>query len=206
VGYSLRLIGDIEVARKMPSNAQVAYAESLATGINRNDQWAIADSIGGLAAVASLNGDNALAARWLGAAEARYRRLLIGLPPPDQPTYHLLQEQLERSLPSEALEAEKIAGRNLTLDEIQAALPSLDPNTNVQSDQSVTEPHLPALTSREHQILRGITEGKTNREIAATLFISPRTVSWHVENILAKLGVESRTAAAIRATRRPSVD
>lgn len=51
------------------------------------------------------------------------------------------------------------------------------------------------LTQRELQVLRILSTGKTNREIAADLFISERTVDRHVSNIFAKLQVSSRTAA-----------
>jgi len=44
-----------------------------------------------------------------------------------------------------------------------------------------------------------VAAGKTNAEIAAILAISPRTVQKHLEHIFQKLGVETRTAAAIRA-------
>ena len=52
------------------------------------------------------------------------------------------------------------------------------------------------LTKREIDVLRLVAQGHTNKEIAAQLFIGPGTVATHVVNILAKLGVESRTAAA----------
>jgi DNA-binding NarL/FixJ family response regulator len=55
---------------------------------------------------------------------------------------------------------------------------------------------LSILTSRELEVLRSLAAGRTNREIAAELFISDKTVSVHVSNILAKLGAGSRTAAA----------
>jgi DNA-binding NarL/FixJ family response regulator len=55
---------------------------------------------------------------------------------------------------------------------------------------------LAALTAREREILTLITAGATNREIAGTLVISPKTASVHVSNILRKLGAASRTEAA----------
>jgi len=55
---------------------------------------------------------------------------------------------------------------------------------------------LAGLTSREHEVLRLLVAGRSNREIAAALFISPKTASVHVSNILAKLGASSRTEAA----------
>jgi DNA-binding NarL/FixJ family response regulator len=51
------------------------------------------------------------------------------------------------------------------------------------------------LTSRELEVLRRVAAGKTNRDIAAELFISEHTVARHVQNIFAKLDVSSRTAA-----------
>ncbi|HTR00480.1 MAG TPA: response regulator transcription factor [Candidatus Acidoferrum sp.] len=52
------------------------------------------------------------------------------------------------------------------------------------------------LTARESQVLFWISNGKTNREIAEILGMSPRTVNKHLEQIFPKLGVENRTAAA----------
>ena len=51
------------------------------------------------------------------------------------------------------------------------------------------------LTARELEILRGIAAGKTNKVIAAELFVSERTIDRHVSNILTKLAVPSRVAA-----------
>jgi DNA-binding CsgD family transcriptional regulator len=55
---------------------------------------------------------------------------------------------------------------------------------------------LPRLTPREREILDLVAEGKTNAEIGETLWVSPGTVRRHVENVFAKLGVHTRTAAA----------
>jgi DNA-binding CsgD family transcriptional regulator len=55
---------------------------------------------------------------------------------------------------------------------------------------------LRGLTAREHEVLLLLAAGRTNREIAAELFIAPKTASVHVSNILAKLGAASRTEAA----------
>jgi DNA-binding NarL/FixJ family response regulator len=56
-----------------------------------------------------------------------------------------------------------------------------------------------ALTARELDVLRLVTEGRTDREIAEVLFVSRRTVNTHVANILAKLGVATRRDAVERA-------
>ncbi|MGJ4898115.1 MULTISPECIES: response regulator transcription factor [unclassified Bradyrhizobium] len=56
------------------------------------------------------------------------------------------------------------------------------------------------LTTREGEVLSWLSKGKTNRDIAQILGLSPRTVDKHLEQIYAKLGVENRTAAAAVAT------
>jgi signal transduction histidine kinase/DNA-binding CsgD family transcriptional regulator len=57
------------------------------------------------------------------------------------------------------------------------------------------------LTPREIDVIQLLAEGLSNKEIARLLFISPRTVNFHLDNIYSKLGVSSRTEAAIYALR-----
>ena len=59
------------------------------------------------------------------------------------------------------------------------------------------------LTPREREVLRWIAAGKTDRQVAAILGASVRTVQKHLENIYVKLGVENRTAAAMRFAKLP---
>lgn len=64
-------------------------------------------------------------------------------------------------------------------------------------------PEVP-LTPRETEVLSWLAKGKTNRDIADILGMSPRTVNKHLEHIFEKLGVETRTAAAALAARMQS--
>jgi LuxR family maltose regulon positive regulatory protein len=64
---------------------------------------------------------------------------------------------------------------------------------------STKRPRNALLTPREQEVLGLITQGLTNREIAKTLFVSEATAKVHVRHILEKLGVRSRTEAALRA-------
>ncbi|MBR8663166.1 response regulator transcription factor [Bacillus paralicheniformis] len=57
------------------------------------------------------------------------------------------------------------------------------------------------LTKREKDVLLEITKGKSNKEIAASLFISEKTVKTHVSNLLSKLGLSDRTQAALFAVK-----
>jgi DNA-binding CsgD family transcriptional regulator len=57
------------------------------------------------------------------------------------------------------------------------------------------------LTARETEVLRLVAEGRSNRQIGAALYISPKTAGVHVSNIMTKLGVSSRTEAAAVAHR-----
>lgn len=73
----------------------------------------------------------------------------------------------------------------------------------VRSEARTPEGAVPApanseLTARERDVLRWVAAGKTDRQIAATLGASHRTVQKHLEHIYVKLGVENRTAAAMR--------
>jgi DNA-binding NarL/FixJ family response regulator len=60
---------------------------------------------------------------------------------------------------------------------------------------------LKSLTEQERRILEYVAEGLTNREIAAKMFLAEKTVKNYVSSLLAKLGLERRTQAAVLATR-----
>lgn len=63
------------------------------------------------------------------------------------------------------------------------------------------DPRLASLTPQERRILDLIAEGRTNRQIAETMFLAEKTVKNYVSNLLAKLGMERRTQAATFAAR-----
>jgi DNA-binding CsgD family transcriptional regulator/tetratricopeptide (TPR) repeat protein len=75
------------------------------------------------------------------------------------------------------------------------------PLTQDAQPQDAPPDGLATLTEREREVLGLLAEGRSNREIAATLFIAPKTASVHVSNILGKLGAASRNEAAAIARR-----
>jgi NarL family two-component system response regulator LiaR len=78
----------------------------------------------------------------------------------------------------------------------------LSPRAAARLMREVRTPESPeALTEREIDVLRLLARGQSNKEIARSLTIGEKTVKTHVSNILAKLGVPSRTQAALYAVR-----
>ena len=73
--------------------------------------------------------------------------------------------------------------------------------TDAGSAPAASRLEVAALTPRETEVLSWLAKGKTNRDIADILGMSPRTVNKHLEHIFEKLGVETRTAAAALASR-----
>ncbi len=100
------------------------------------------------------------------------------------------------ALPDDTFHAAWTRGTAMTMDDaIEYALQ--EDSTLSLASEYVTS----TLTRRELDVLRLLVDGRSNQEIAADLFISPNTVATHVANIMNKLGVESRTAAATYAIR-----
>jgi DNA-binding CsgD family transcriptional regulator len=100
-------------------------------------------------------------------------------------------EQARRHIPLTTVIAD--LARRARIDIDQPITPTID------STGSSTTPF--ALTDRELAVLRLLGDGLTNKETGAALFISPKTASVHVTNILRKLGVSTRALAATVAAR-----
>lgn len=93
-----------------------------------------------------------------------------------------------------------------TVRRVAAGQSMLDPGVTAQVLERLrsgpkTDHSLDHLTSQEHRILELIADGMTNRQIAGELFLAEKTVKNYVSSVLAKLGLESRTQAAIFATK-----
>jgi non-specific serine/threonine protein kinase len=160
-----------------------------------------ADVLIELAAVQAERGDYARAARWCGAAAAYMDSIAQPLSPVGRPDHDLVVAAARNRLGEAAFRAVYAAGRNLPLDEaIAEAVAVVGQDAAIAEVADRGDAQRP-LSPREVDVLRLVAEGRPDKEIAAALGISPRTVGRHVGAILAKLGVESRAAAAARAVR-----
>lgn len=77
---------------------------------------------------------------------------------------------------------------------------------NLSNKESNEKNLLEQLTKRELDVLKEIARGKSNKEIASTLFITEKTVKTHVSNLLAKLELADRTQAALFAVKNQLVE
>ncbi|TBL67918.1 response regulator transcription factor [Paenibacillus thalictri] len=110
---------------------------------------------------------------------------------------------LKTSRASEIAQAIRAAVKGQPILESQVASKIM--NRFRQPAKSQILPH-EELTDREMEVLRLIAAGKSNQDVADELFIGIKTVKFHVTNILAKLGVEDRTQAAIYAFKHGLVE
>ena len=95
-----------------------------------------------------------------------------------------------------------------TVRRVAAGQSMLDPAVTAQVLERVrsgpkADPALQQLTDQELRILELIGEGMTNRQMAETMFLAEKTVKNYVSSMLAKLGLESRTQAAIFSLKHP---
>jgi ATP/maltotriose-dependent transcriptional regulator MalT len=95
----------------------------------------------------------------------------------------------------EALRAARDTADALGADALRPEIENLARRARLDLVPAEEEP-VPGLTAREAEVLALLSSGRTNRQIAETLFISERTVGVHVSRILRKLGVPNRGAAA----------
>lgn len=107
----------------------------------------------------------------------------------------------DRSAAADALRDATTAADRLGCGLVRGWADDLARRAGIQLLDRVQDDGVPTLTVRELEVLRLVAAGRSNREIGGELFISAKTASVHVSNILAKLGVSSRVEAAAVAHR-----
>ncbi|MDF3038272.1 MAG: hypothetical protein K0Q71_978 [Thermomicrobiales bacterium] len=173
---------------------------SLALHPVHGDEAATAAQAPRMALAAAARQQPELAVRLLGAARAVQERYGTLLYPWAAPLLAEVEAILRERLGKDVFAAVESAGRALTMTEAIAEAEAFAVNLEPTTPEPTT-PDLCGLSPRELDVLRQLVAGRTNAEIGAALFISPRTATTHVSHILAKLGVASRTEAAAWAIR-----
>jgi len=193
--YQTFNLGLAEYLDGSPGVAQALFAESLdlarRMGMKRQTAYALI----GLALTSHSRADLGRSARLHGAADQALADLGQTLETVEGRLADLDRQRLRTAMGAEAFEAEYASGRTLDPTQIPAALAPRDtaaaPPREAVSGEAVT-----VLTPRERDVLKLVAQGLSNSDIARRLVLSEHTVHRHLANILRKLGLSSRAAAA----------
>jgi len=169
--------------------------EALEIGAELGAPFIVPFALDCLGHTAGAAGNHVVAARLFGAAEAARR--LIGIKPlavlaeQDQLALSALRDSLDEN----DFDAAWAAGAALSIEE------AIGYAQRGKGERKRAETGWSALTRAEHEVVRLVSEGLGNKEVAARLFVSPRTVQAHLTHIYAKLGLSSRVQLAQEAAR-----
>ncbi len=196
-------IGDLAVSGGDVQRAAAAFEVALPIFLRLRDWWSAAQAVFGVARLAVAMGQPGEAVQLVASIDTF--RAMDGLLPyldRDAGRAALLKQARARLSDDEFLLAEGV-GRHLNIEDAitQAQTFAHQVATKTFPEPSAAALEAAGLTQRERDVLRMLANGLSDREIADRLSLSPRTVGGHVTHLLAKLGVESRTAAAIHAIR-----
>lgn len=169
--------------------------QGLSTGGHTDNRLAVAQCLEVLAWARASDGHSAQAAKLLGAAQSAWERVGATLPGVGRLLHHRTEceDLLRKELGEDGFTTHVGSGAALTME--QAIAFALD-KTSAKPSPAVRDA-APVLTPREHQVAVLLTQGLTDKQIAARLVVSPRTAQGHVQRILAKLGFTTRTQIAM---------
>lgn len=202
---SLRDLGFIAREQGDHARALAYYRECFDLLREDIDQRVLVDILAGAALAAASWDDHARAVRLLAAADSLRRQLGVSLPVSSSPVLHdRLKAATRVMLGERAFDEAWAAGARLTLVEAIAEVEQVSP----PGDVAERAPHASEITlsPREHEILRLLVAGRSDREMADLLYLSVRTVEAHVARLRTKLGVRTRTAAVTAAIAGGLVD
>jgi len=197
--YEAFNLGLAEYLDGSPSAAEALFAESLDLARRTGMKAVMAYALIGLAMTDHSRADPGWSARLHGAADQALADLGHALEPLEARLADQDRRRLRAAMGTQAFDAEYAAGRTLDL------TLAMDTAVAEQARPAARAPLDPlarfGLTEREREVLPLLAAGRSNPEIGRALFISTKTVSVHVSNILAKLGVSGRVEAAAVAHR-----
>ncbi len=199
VAFALQGLARLATIEGEPQVAAEQFAEALALLRDFGERRGMIECLEALAALVADQGKPELAVRWWSAVAAEREARHAPQHPVERPAFERSLASARASLRESVYTAAWKAGSVLTLDDATNEALDYAPSIHVAGPRQPEDAH--GLSPREHEVLRLLAEGRTNREIADALFISPRTVTTHVTNILGKLNVPSRAAAAAVAIR-----
>jgi ATP/maltotriose-dependent transcriptional regulator MalT len=202
LGDTLRIIGNVDFARGDNDHALAAYRESILFSRDNGDRRFLTNAIASIADVAAAKGSPELAVRLYAAATMHREQIGAGVEILQRSLHERGISIVRAALSPEDFDAAWAAGSTLSLSgAIAEALGNTEPAAITGEKPARNAMTLAGLTTREQDVLRLLAEGLSDRDIAKVLEISPRTVGGHITNLLAKLNVESRTAAVTYAVR-----
>ncbi len=202
--FALSNLGWVSVRQGNDPRAAEQFGRALVVFQELRDREATAHLLEGIAWLVLRSGRADGAARLLGAAAGLRAADGIRLALLHREGHEPAAVAARTALGEEAFAAAWSAGAALCVEdavaEALAAVASAEPDVSSQEVPPEAAETI-RLTPRERDVLRLLAEGRSDREIAAALSLSSRTIGWHVSHLLSKLGVESRTAAAAYALR-----
>jgi len=202
VGDTLRSVGDLHRVREDVESALVAYREGVELALDHGDRRFLAEALAGIGSLYVVP-EPATAARLYGAAAALHEDIGAPVERWERPAHESRVAAVRAALPPEEFAAAWTSWHELSFESLIAdVLAATNPSRAITPARSPsTQTSGNRLTAREREVLHLLTEGRTDREIGKALFISTRTVNYHVTNLLTKLDLDSRTAAAAFAVR-----
>jgi non-specific serine/threonine protein kinase len=200
---NLSLMGEIATDLGELDRADALGREGLRVAWAIGERRYFAGALAGLARAVAARGDPEWGARLYGAVDAVLEATGANLPLTALPSFEPARDAVRAALGEAGFTAARAAGRAQPLSAVLAeaerrAASAFQPAEGERAGRT----GIPfGLTARELEVLRLMAAGRTNREIGAALFVTPRTAATHVTHILTKLGVDSRIEAASWAVR-----
>jgi predicted ATPase/DNA-binding CsgD family transcriptional regulator len=191
---ALYTLATLAQAERDHERARDLFEEGLTFSAELGNEADVAHCLEGLASIAGVEGRIVCAARLWGAEEALLEKIEAAVYTyvPDRSFHRSRVAAARARLDEEAFEAAWAEGRAMSLG--QAIECALDRSTTPE-ETAIPETYPAGLSAREVEVLRLVAQGMTNSQVAEKLFISSRTVNWHLGSIYRKLGFSSRTEA-----------